>query len=371
MNDYSIDQEVATAFNRDSDPLAQYASIFDVLSLNPFALFIVDVLDVDDPAPETRKAYYLLIDRWTQHMTRAGRHPACPNIGHVQRFYDYWVGRGLKPDTVGTKLKRLGRIYRYFQAHPALPHPPGYDPFALVIETTDFSRESPKKPHRIPLTDLREIVADVTHLRNRLIICLQLKLGLRASEVVNLQIQDIHLAVEGGLFSETYAELGTHNRVRPHEEALYVASRDERQKNKSQCPRILPIGRELRSLLIRYLLIRPDTNADELLLGIPTHRPITAETVGRVWREAFLPEYRETGEYRAVTSHFGRHYFTTHWRVKQGLNRELLKYMRGDTTADWLNRPQDALDQYIHTYYEDVEQVYRDGIFSLFNTASM
>lgn len=52
-------------------------------------------------------------------------------------------------------------------------------------------------------------------------------------------------------------------------------------------------------------------------------------------------------------------------------NRSLLKYMRGDTTSEWLNRPQDALDQYIHTYYEDVEQVYRDGIFSLFNTASM
>jgi integrase/recombinase XerD len=101
-------------------------------------------------------------------------------------------------------------------------------------------------------------------------------------------------------------------------------------------------------------------------LGLPTHRPISAETVGRVWREAFLPEYGETDVHRAVTSHFGRHYFSTYWRVKQGLNRELLKYMRGDTTPEWLSRPQDALEEYIHTYFEDIEEIYRERNFEIF-----
>jgi integrase/recombinase XerD len=366
MIDRSIDQEVAAAFDRNPDLLAQYSPVFETLPLDPFALFVVDVLDKEDPALETRKAYYLLIDRWTRYMSQVGRHPACPSVTHVQGFYNHWTSRGLNPDTVGTKLKRLGRMYQYFQAHPAFPHPPEYDPFSLVIETTDFSREKPKKPHRIPLTELRAVLGGVTHLRDRLIICLQLKLGLRASEVSNLQLQDVHLDDEEGVFSETHPELGAHERVRPHEAALYIASRDERPKNKSRCPRVLPIDAELHSLFRRYLLVRPDAPTDRLLLGLPTHRPISAETVGRVWREAFLPEYGETDVHRAVTSHFGRHYFSTYWRVKQGLNRELLKYMRGDTTPEWLSRPQDALEEYIHTYFEDIEEIYRERNFEIF-----
>jgi hypothetical protein len=43
--------------------------------------------------------------------------------------------------------------------------------------------------------------------------------------------------------------------------------------------------------------------------------------------------------------------------------------MRGDTTPEWMNRPQDALDQYIHTYYEDIESIFRQKNFDLFDFA--
>lgn len=60
---------------------------------------------------------------------------------------------------------------------------------------------------------------------------------------------------------------------------------------------------------------------------------MTKQGVNEIWKSAFQPEYAETEDYRGITSHFGRHRFTTYWRVEQDLNRELIKYMRGDTAG--------------------------------------
>lgn len=90
---------------------------------------------------------------------------------------------------------------------------------------------------------------------------------------------------------------------------------------------------------------------------------VTTNDINKVWKGAFHPEYAETDEYKAVTSHFGRHYFTTYWRVEQDVNRELVKYMRGDTAGTASIDDREAIDSYIHTYYEDIEPLYREEIF--------
>lgn len=95
-----------------------------------------------------------------------------------------------------------------------------------------------------------------------------------------------------------------------------------------------------------------------------THSQLRDEGVNNVWKRAFHPAYEETEQYRAVTSHYGRHRFTTYWQVEQGINRELVKYMRGDRVeGDLGNR--EAVDDYTHTYYEDIEALYRERIFQL------
>jgi integrase/recombinase XerD len=96
-----------------------------------------------------------------------------------------------------------------------------------------------------------------------------------------------------------------------------------------------------------------------------THNPIDGEDVSRIWRAAFRPEYAETETHRAVTSHFGRHRFTTHWRVTEDLPRPLVKYMRGDTPADDPFIATDAIDVYVHTYYDDIAAAYRERIYQL------
>ena len=87
--------------------------------------------------------------------------------------------------------------------------------------------------------------------------------------------------------------------------------------------------------------------------------------MNQVWKGGFHPEYAETDEHRVVTSHYGRHRFTTHWTVAQDLNRELVEYMRGDTPGSAEIGERGAIDEYIHSYYADVEGVYREQRFGL------
>lgn len=84
---------------------------------------------------------------------------------------------------------------------------------------------------------------------------------------------------------------------------------------------------------------------------------MTNKSVNRIWKNAFRPEYGETSEYKLVGSHFGRHRFSTWWRVEEDLNCELVKYMRSDVTSS--GGCHEPIDTDLHTYFEDV---YRLGV---------
>ena len=356
-------EKLAAAFGGTTDPLASHAPTFEQVDVDPFALFLTEVLRRQNPAERTRKAYERLFRQWRNHMAREERHPACPNEAHVASFVQYCTTvRDNQPDTARTKLRRLNKTYEYWQEAPAFPHPPDYNPFTLVLSKRDLARSPVKKPPRIPLDELGEMIRPVTDIRDRTIIVAQLKLGLRASELCNLRIEEIHVAnreVECG-----YPELGTHEMLAGRSNAVYIPSRYEREKNKSRRPRVLPIDDELQKLLTHYLLTRPDTGEGWAFLTSLTHNKLDQEYVNRVWTTQFHPEYAETENHRAVTSHYGRHRFTTYWQVEQEINRELVKYMRGDTIEGELAR-KEGIDDYVHTYYEDIEECYREHIFRL------
>ena len=108
---------------------------------------------------------------------------------------------------------------------------------------------------------------------------------------------------------------------------MYISH--DREGNKSGDPRVLPLDTELQSLLGRWLRIRPDNGSPWLFL---THRgnQLRKQRINQLWKECFHPEDAETETQRPVTSHYGRHRFTTYWRVEQGVKRPLLRYTRGD-----------------------------------------
>lgn len=355
---------LAEAFDRDVDPLAKHATTFENTDIDPFAIVVSEVLEPRELVESTRKQYDAIYREWREHMEDEGRHPACPNEGHVKRFIRRELseeGKGNHPETVKAKLRKLNVAYTYWQDDPAFPHPQDYNPIQLARSKISFTSPSNKEPPRIPLDKLRDVLNEVTHIRDRATIALQLKTGLRATEVCNIQLADI--AIQNTEVVHHYSNLGTNPILDGRENALYIPH--DREGNKSQRPRLLPLDDEMRSVLVQYLLIRPDSGSPWLFLSKNTHGKLRKQQINRAWKRAFHPQYTETERHRGVTSHYGRHRFTTYWHVEQDLNRDLVQYMRGDKPGGATTEDPGPIDSYIHTYYEDIADHYLENIYKL------
>lgn len=368
-------QEIADALGTDTDPLAQYDAELQTRlgDDKAFDLFLEDRVYGNGKKPKTVRSYERVVEQWKAYMERHDRHPACPNKDHIKGFADYCMTeRDNSAVTVKDKLWRFGKIYQFWQNESVLPHPTDYDPVDAAREELNLSTATPNTPPEIPLRKLRRIIQDdVTHIRDRAIIVSQLKLGLRASEVCNIELRDVH--IDNSELRDHYPEMGTHDRLDGREDAIYVPPSDDndvglpgRAGNKSNRPRVLPLDGEMRRVLLDYLLIRPDVDGRPWLFLSDTNLTHLSDdkTINRIWKKYFHPEYKfdDDDQHRSVTSHFGRHYFTSHWRVREDAPEELVKYMRGDNPA---GSHSGAIKKYIHVYYSDVESLYRDGIFRL------
>ena len=188
-----------------------------------------------------------------------------------------------------------------------------------------------------------------------------MKLGLRASELCNIKLAEID--IQSTTVQDAYPELGSHWALSGRPNALYIPN--DRERNKSYRPRVLPLDQETGQLLERYLFARPDHGEPWLFLSKNRHNQHEHVDITDVWKDAFRPMYGETEHHRAVGSHFGRHFFTTYRRIEQGLDRRLIRYMRGDRAEGDMILNRNGIDEYLHTYYEDIEDVYREQVFEL------
>lgn len=358
---------LADAFDRPVDPLAEVEDGFLESGVDPFDLFRTEVLEERGLASSTYRHFDMVFEEWQDFMEREGRHPACPNPEHVEAYIRWQTndredgGKDNVHRTVKEKLRKLNQAYRYWQQDAAFPHPAGYNPIYVARDRNPLPVHKEKEHRRIPIPELRDMVASVTDLRARSLIALQLKLGLRAGEIANLRLGDLRMQDSGA--RGHFAEMGNHERLEGYEDVVYVPWKHERDGNKSSRPRLLPFDTEVKELLDRYLLIRPDNGQPWVFLSKKSHSQMTTKDVNKVWKDAFHPEYAETAEHRPVTSHFGRHRFTTYWWVEMDINRQLVKYMRSDRTGAFRNDR--GMNAYLHAYYEDIEGVCRENIYRL------
>jgi integrase/recombinase XerD len=357
-------EALAHAFDRTLDPLAEYETRFEThgSDIDPFALFVADVLDPRGLSSGTLSGYRCTFRQWREHMADEDRHPACPNEEHVKSFVRLELdGKGNSVDTVKNKLRRLNTVYEYWQDDPAFPHPQDYNPIKLARSKVSFDTREQKEPPRITIEELRDALDGVTHVRNRAVIVMQLKLGLRAGEVCNIRLSEID--IQNTELQKHYVNLGNHPVLDGRQNALYIPH--DREGNKSQRPRVLPLDDETRRVLIQYLLIRPDAGKPWLFLSQSHHRKLWNTDANDIWKAAFHPEYAETNTHCAVTSHYGRHRFSTYWKIQQDMNREIVQYMRGDLAGNTSVSDRAGIDAYLHTYYEDIRDPYLENIFKL------
>lgn len=361
---------VADRFGRTTDPLAEFDDAFWQMErddgVNPFDMWLAEEVD-----PKGYSAGYVdnltrHVDQWRDFMQdNFDRHPACPSTEHAKAFaYDCLGGEdGNQPGVVGSKIDTLDRVLRYFQAEPSFPHPTDFNPFQSAKHKIDLSREDPKDPHPISVSEMADIIRDdITHVRDRAMVVTPLKLGVRATELCNIKLSEIHIA--NAELQEHYPDMGTHPALEDRPNAVYIPH--DREGNKRERPTVLPVDDELRRCLQKYLLMRPDTGSEYLFLSKKQALQMDRRNVNDVWVKYFQPPYGKTDRFRAVSSHYGRHFFTTWFKRQQEWPQGLVEYMRGDRQGGGdIQSTRGAIHRYVHTYFEDVESRYRKEIFKL------
>ena len=357
--------EIADAFNRTIDPLAKFDERFQEIDADPFQLWLDEVVHQSGFADGTIIAIERRVNQWCNFMwSRYDRHPSVPTTIQVTDFARHYLNeRDNSEGTVAAKLSTLEQAYGYFQDELAFPHPENYSPFESAKNKLKLSRDDPQDHHPIPYGELKEFIKfEVKHIRDRALIIIQIKLGLRASEVTNIKLSELHIT--NSELQDHYDELGTHPILNGRPNAIYIPH--TRDRNKSKRPRVLPLDDELRRVLLQYLLCRPDTGSPWVFLSKSGGKKMNYTNINDIWKKYFRPKYGPTEEYRGVSSHYGRHRFTTWFRLKKGWPRAKIKYLRGDLQSSGdLNSTKEAIDTYIHAEYEGIEDQFRRDSYKL------
>ena len=332
---------------------------------DPVAYFLQN-LEYQGRSERTRAAYERVLRRFERFLGDSGK--VLAEAGeHECMAWVHSLRTDLAQSTVATYATYLHRFYTYMARVGAFEA----NPMALVVEGMDETID--KNPHRrdISVSAMRAFVADIHHPLDRAVVVALLKTGMRVGELCNLDLRDLTVA-DDELAARFTLGGGA---LRDRENALHVRSdvskgavvngEERSASNKRKRATVVPVDEELRSILRRWLAIRPD--------AVSPAEPLFLNT-GRKWGERLTPAMvsrivrdhaRENGWYRTgggasenVTPHYFRHFFTTHLRDRTG-DRGIVKYLRGDVASD-------VIDTYTHDWGGRVRERYISNIYQLF-----
>ena len=277
---------------------------------------------------------------------------------------------GLRDDqsesTVATYASYLHRFYAYMNQVGTFDE----NPMALVMEEMDETIDTDPQRREIPIPAMRTFVESITQPLDRAAVVTLLKTGMRAGELCNLDLRDLHLrdcpVTDGDGVRPQLAERPDSLFVSADPALGEVTNGQERTaSNKRKRDTTIPIDDELADALTSWLAIRPDPRSAAVPLFTSTSgdwgKRITPDMVHHlVERHARDHGWYEDGGEAAqnVTPHYFRHFFTTHLRDRTG-DRGIVKYLRGDVA-------QDVIDTYTHEWGDRVRTVYENNIYSVY-----
>jgi site-specific recombinase XerD len=331
--------------------------------------YFLEDLTYHGKSERTLDAYERVLRRFEQYLhderqvgapAEAGRRD-CLSWIHELRESD------LSQSTIATYASYLHRFYAYMTQVGEFEE----NPMALVMEELDESIDKDPARRDITVDRMRTFVAEIAHPLERAVVVTLLKTGIRVGELCNLDLRDVNL-LEGAVTRDFDPETSVQIDERPN--TMYIASDIKRgakvygeersASNKRKRDTIVPLDDELRHVLHRYLLIRPDS--------VSPAEPLFVSTKDQ-WGHRMKPEWvrsivtghaRRHGWYRDgagaaenVTPHYFRHFFTTHLRDRTG-DRGIVKYLRGDVADD-------IIDTYTHNWGDRVREVYEANIYQI------
>lgn len=104
----------------------------------------------------------------------------------IGRFVERDQDNGLKSGAIRTKLQSLYAFIRFLVEQEVLS-------YELLHKRIRIKREEPL-PKAIPAQDIKSLLAVITNIRDRAIILLLLRTGMRIGELLNVTLADLHLS---------------------------------------------------------------------------------------------------------------------------------------------------------------------------------
>ncbi|MFC6906469.1 tyrosine-type recombinase/integrase [Halalkalicoccus tibetensis] len=333
---------------------------------DPVAYFLQDI-EYQGKTERTRSAYERVLRDFESFIET--EYPHADTLSAVShRGCMAWIHgqRGeVAESTLATYASYLHRFYAYMTQVGEFEE----NPMALVVEQMDESIDVDPTRREIGIEEMQAFVAGIGHPLSRAMIVALLKTGMRAGELCNLDLRDVHLTTDA-------IEIGVDPRPQLHgkPDSIYVSPEPARgtvvngeertASNKRRRPTVIPVDDELRETLVRWLAVRPDPRSSA--------EPFFCSTAGQ-WGERVTPQTvhhtverhaRDRGWYRTgggasenVTPHYFRHFFTTYLRGQTG-ERGIVKYLRGDVADD-------VIDTYTHNWGDRVRETYEANIYRL------
>lgn len=370
-DEISAFNEFGDAFEINDDLLQKFDQKFREVEEDPLEIYMEYRIDSQDVGDNNLDTKHRILNRWAEHMEGYDRHHACANTQHVADYISKEISKGNSAVYIQTQLNLLSNMFEYWANHPQMPHgtgeAKGYNPVDSAYEFKKSqikeNKTQMKPQHQIPVEELGHKTREIQNTLDRSVVVTQLKYGLRGGQVSNIHKKDVGIQHEE--LNELYPKLGTHPRLDGFDDdVIYFPPTTERVGGKSQRPIVMPIDPELKHLLVRYLRQRPPIDDPHLFVNNSNGNKLNTKFLNnRIWKPAFHPEYEETDVYDSVTSHYARHRFGTYWRKEVGANSELIKYMRGDKQGELETGSPDILNNYVHTYYSDIDDLYLDNIY--------
>lgn len=270
--------------------------------------------------------------------------------------------------------EKIRTFYKYYNSR-------GYyeaNPMEIALNEDDRKRQKTKRVPEVSISKMREIIANISHPLNLIIIFIIAKTGIRRGEVYNIDLRDLY--IDDPRVREILPE--PRGEIRHKPDSLYIPSEVEEQKeyngeiremgNKRERGTTIPIDEELKQVLIYWVAVRPPANSPARPLLTTPEAQGTGQMFGdRIRYDNVYVRVREVAEREGlwhspgrqgdqstpnINVHFFRHFFTTHMRNRA--DDVLVKFIRGDVGDD-------ILDEYTHQWGDKVKRQYNDTIYKL------
>ena len=260
----------------------------------------------------------------------------------------------LSESSIATYASYVHRFYAYLVKADDYPH--DSNPMALVTDEMDEAVDKNPRRRELTVDDVVEFIRTVNHPRDRCMLVLLFKTGMRAGELANLGMRHVSLSADEN------ERFGTGGDPLLNERSVYVDSGIDGKKRVRDT--LIPLDDETERELIRWLRVRPgDGSGDDPLfvtLSPASSGRLSSEAVAEVMRKYT----RDHGWWspqndmkQNVTPHYCRHFFTTYMRDASG-DDALVRYLRGDTGGD-------ILETYTHNWGDRVREKYEKYVYRL------